>query len=114
MDKQDRKKIIDSYKARRAIGGVFCVINAVSGKRFVQATTDIKGSRNRFEFSQATGGCAFKPLQEDFKKYGANVFTFEILEELEQKEGQSDADFRRETEALYALLTEGISPEELY
>lgn len=114
MDKQYRKEMIDSYKSRRARGGVFAVRNSVNGKRFVRATADMQGSRNRFEFSQTTGGCAFKPLQQDYNKYGGGVFSFEVIENLEQKEGQTDAEFKRETEALCALLLEGINPEELY
>ncbi len=93
---------------------MFAVLNAASGKRLMQATADIRGSKNRFEFSRATGGCAFKPLQEDYKKYGAEAFSFEIIEELEQKEGQTGEDFKREIDALYTLLLEGMDPEELY
>lgn len=114
MDKQSRKKIIDSYKARRAVGGVFAVRNAANGKRLVQPTADMQGSRNRFEFSQATGGCAFMPLQEDFKKYGAGAFSYEVIEELEQKEGQNYASFKRDIDELYGMLIQDIDPEKLY
>lgn len=114
MDKQERKKITDAYKARRAVGGVFEVRNSANGRSLVQYATDIKGSRNRFEFSQATGGCAFKPLQEDYNKYGNKVFSFEVLEQLEQKEGQSDESFTRDIEALYSMITEGMDDEKLY
>jgi isocitrate dehydrogenase len=114
MDKQDRKKIIDSYKARRAVGGVFAVINSANGKRFVSAATDLQGSKNRFEFSQATGGCAWKPMENDFKTFGKDVFSFEILEQLTQKEGQSDSDFKNDIDELYGMIIEGTDPEKLY
>jgi hypothetical protein len=114
MDKQDRKKITDAYKARRALGGVFAVRNSANGKALVLAVTDLQGSKNRFEFAQQTGGCAFKPLQEDCNKYGPEVFSFEILEQLEQKEGQSDDSFKQDIEALYGMLTEGMDSEKLY
>ncbi len=114
MDKQDRKKITEAYKARRAIGGVFAVKNSANGKSLVQYTTDIQGSRNRFEFSQATGGCAFKPLQEDYKKFDNKVFSLEVLEQLEQKEGQSDESFTDDIKALYNMLIEGMGSEKLY
>ncbi len=113
MDKQERKKITDAYKAQRSVGGVFAVKNAANGKSFFQYTADIKGSRNRFEFSQATGGCAFKPLQEDYKKYGTKVFSFKVLEQMEQKEGQSDESFMDEIEALYKLLLEGMDKDNI-
>lgn len=114
MDKQDRKKITDAYKARRAVGGVFAVRNSANGKSLIQYTTELQGSRNRFEFSLVTGGCAYKPLEEDNKKFGNKVFSFEVLEQLEQKEGQTDKDFKDEIEALYIMLTEGMDSEKLY
>ncbi len=114
MDKESRKKIINSYKARRAHGGVFAIRNSANGKSYVAATTDIQGSKNRFEFSQATGGCAFKLMQDDFQRYGKDVFTFEILEQLTQKEGQSDGDFKNDIDELYSMIVEGIGPEKLY
>lgn len=114
MDREQRKKITDAYKARRAVGGVFAVRNSANGKSYVSATTDIAGSKNRFEFSQAVGGCAWKPMQDDYKKYGGDAFTFEVLEQLTQREGQSDSDFRRDIEELYDMLVQSMDPEKLY
>jgi hypothetical protein len=114
MDKQSRKQIGNDYKNRKLVGGVFAVSNSANGKRLVQYATDLNGSRNRFDFSRATGGCAFKPLEEDCKKYGTGVFSFEILEKLEQKEGQTTAEFQEEIKALYSLLTESMDKKGLY
>jgi hypothetical protein len=114
MDKKDRKKIIDSYKERRAVGGVFAVRNSANGRSYVSMTTDMQGSVNRFEFSQATGSCAFKPMQDDFKAYGSDAFSFEVIEQLTQREGQSGDDFRRDIEQLYGMVLEGMDPERLY
>lgn len=114
MDKQERKKLADAYKARRAVGGVFAVRNSANGKSLVQYTADLRGSKNRFEFSQATGGCAFMPLQGDYKRYGAGVFKLEVMEELEQKEGQAYTDFKNEIEELYAIVLQDMDPDKLY
>ncbi len=114
MDKQTRKQILDSYKARRAVGGVFAVRNSANGKSLIQFTTELQGSLNRFQFSQMTGGCSYKVLQEDYQKYGSGAFTIDVLEELIQKEGQTEQDFRREIEALYGMLISQIDPAELY
>lgn len=105
---------MNDYKNRKQLGGVFAVRNAGNRKSYVQYTGDINGSRNRFEFSRTTGGCAFKLMEEDFKKFGAGAFTFEIIEQLEQKEGQTDAEFQEELKALYGIITEGMDKEELY
>ena len=49
-----------------------------------------RGSRNRFEFSKATGSCAYRQLQADYEKYGPDVFSFKVLEE-HRKERESNA-----------------------
>ena len=41
--------------------------------------------QNRFNFSVKTNSCLNLKLRNDWNKYGANSFTFEILEEVEMK-----------------------------
>ena len=114
MDKQTRKQISDSYKARRAVGGVFAVRNSANGKSLIQFTTELQGSLNRFQFSKMTGGCSYKVLQEDYQKYGSGAFTIDVLEELVQKEGQTEQDFRHEIEALYEMIISETDASERY
>ena len=110
MDKQRKKQLLKSYKAQPSVGGVYAITNVVTGKRILSITTDLTGSRNRFEFAQQMNGCVHPQLQDDWMRLGGNNFRFDVLETLAQKEGQSDSDFRDELKALFDIVSAGASP----
>ena len=114
MDKQKRKIMINDYKQRKIVGGVYAITNTPNGKMLLQTTSDIQGSQNRFEFSQMTGGCVSMQLQEDWKAYGADAFTFEILGQLEKKDTQTAEDFADDLKTLYDIILQDIDPSRLY
>lgn len=111
---QDKKEKIAQYKARKICGGVFCITNTQTGKRLLLAERDLKGSRNRFAFSQMTGSCVHMVLQSDWKQYGPQAFTFEILEEIEKKDDQTDREFGQDLETLLQLWREKLCAYEFY
>ena len=114
MDKQERRQIAAQYKKRRQLGGVYAIQCAENGKRLLLSTMDMPGSKNRFCFAQSTGGCVHFKLCRDWDRYGGKAFVFETLETLEQKENQTDAEFRQEIKELLDMLTAGADPETLY
>jgi hypothetical protein len=85
-----------------------------SGKALLDSTVDLQGVRNRFEFAQKTGSCVYIKLQADWAAQGGNMFALETLEELEQGEGQTDADFKADIALLKEMWLEKLSGEELY
>ena len=110
MDKQRKKQLLQSYKAQPSVGGVYAITNVVTGKRILSITTDLRGSRNRFEFSQQMNSCVHPQLQDDWARLGGQSFRFDVLESLTQREGQADADFRDELKALFDIVPAGASP----
>ena len=110
MDKYRKKQLLQSYKAQPLVGGVYAITNAVTGKRILSFTTDLRGSRNRFEFAQQMNSCVHPQLQDDWARLGGKSFSFDVLESLTQREGQSDSDFRDELEALFDVVSAGASP----
>ena len=114
MDKQEKRRIATQYKERRHQGGVYEIRCKENGKRLLLSTTDMQGSRNRFEFAQGTGGCIHPKLRLDWDRYGGKAFEFVLAETLEQKEGQTDADFQREIEALLDMMMTQTDSEALY
>ncbi|MDD5017481.1 MAG: GIY-YIG nuclease family protein [Eubacteriales bacterium] len=114
MDKQSKKEILAAYKQRKVIGGVYTITNTANGKILMLMTTDIAGSKNRFEFSQKTGSCISFQLQDDWKQFGANAFSFDILESLEKKESQTLKEFQEDLKILYGVLLEKIDACRLY
>jgi hypothetical protein len=114
MDKTEKKKAAREYRERRRKGGVYAICCKENGKRLLQSTEDMQGSRNRFDFSQSTGGCVHPKLRADWDRLGGKAFEFVPVETLEQKETQSDSDFYNETQALCELLISQEKPEALY
>ena len=111
MDK--RKDLINEYKNRKISGGVFRIVNVVTGKYLLKHAVDLRGSRNLFEFAVQTGSCTDSKIQVDWKKYGAKAFDFEIIEEIERAESQNAKEFEDDLKTLKELWREklGVSKE---
>ena len=56
--------------------------------------------QNRFNFSVKTNSCLNLKLRNDWNKYGANSFTFEILEEVEMKSEMDRRQFKKQLDEL--------------
>ena len=100
---KSRKEINDEYKARKLYGGVYTITNTVNGKYLIGYAANLTSIQNRFQFAIATGSTVHPKLQTDWEKYGAQAFTFRVLEELEQKPDQSQAEFMEDLKTLEQL-----------
>ena len=107
--KKSRKELIEQYKERKITGGIYVIKNTRTGKIALDSTTDMRASRNRFDFSQKTGNCTYKHIQEEWKTYGPQVFAFEVLEELEHGDKQTDYEFESDIAVLKELWKEKLS-----
>ena len=114
MKPQNKKDLIAAYKQRAQIGGIYAVTNTQTGKSLVLASADIGGIRKRYEFAEATGGCFHPKLQQDANRFGNDVFSFAVLEEIEKKSTQTDREFAEDLEVLLSLWLEKYDPEKRY
>lgn len=105
-----RKELISKYKNRKISGGVYRIVNTVSGKYLLKNAVDLKGSKNLFDFSVQTDMCPDFKVQKDWKQYGSKAFTFEVLEEIEINEDQSPQEFKEDLKALEELWREKLDP----
>lgn len=64
----------------------------------------------------ATDTCVQAALAADWRAFGRDSFTFEVLEEIEKGTEQTDQEFRADLEALADIWREKLSGEgaELY
>lgn len=69
---------------------------------------------NRFNFSVKTNSCLNLKLREDWNKYGANSFTFEVLEEVEMKSEMDRRQFKKQLDELADKYSEKMNKDELY
>jgi hypothetical protein len=88
-----RKEITNAYKNRKLCGGVYIITNTANGKYLIDHVANLQSAQNHFQFAVTTGSTVHPKLQKDWKELGAQAFTFEIREELEQKPEQSQTAF---------------------
>lgn len=103
----NRKKLKREYKQTPRPIGVFQIRNLTNEKVFVGASMNLDGIFNRHRFQLNAGSHKSKELQKDWNEAGAECFAFEILEELNQREG---LDLPKELEFLEDLWLEQIQP----
>ena len=109
-----KKELQVQYKERKIIGGVYIIRNTLNNKLLLGATGDLQSSKNRFDFEQKTGSCVDMKLQKDWAAQGSSSFTFEVLEELEKGETQTQTEFKADIDLLKEIWIEKLSNENLY
>lgn len=111
MGKRDRKELLQNYKNRIVVGGVYAIVNTVTSRRMLNYTTDLQGSRNRFEFAQQMNSCIHPRLKDDWERLGGHSFRFDVLDTLEKKEEQTDSSFLDDLKALFDITSNGAQPD---
>lgn len=109
-----KKELQAQYKEREIIGGVYIIKNMLNQKALFVATTDLQGSKNRFDFSQKTGSCIDLKLQSDWDKQGGGQFVFEVLEELKKGETQTAEEFKADIEILKEIWLDQLPDIDFY
>lgn len=111
---EKRKELISEYKNRKISGGVFRIINTVTGKYILKNAVDLKGSENLFNFSLQTNFCFDPRAKKDWDEFGSKSFAFEVLEEIDMNEDQSPKEFKEDLKALEELWREKLDPLKEY
>ena len=110
----NKKELKEQYKRRRAVGGVYTIRNNQNGKQFLDATVNLQSIKNRFDFSKQNNTCIYYQLKEDWTAFGANIFEFNVLEEITQGEVQTDAAFKEDVMFLKEIWLAKLLEQELY
>nr|WP_320025153.1 GIY-YIG nuclease family protein [uncultured Acetobacterium sp.] len=111
---ETKKEIITAYKEKKSVGGIYIIRNTRSGKLFLDATPNIVGIENRFEFSKKTKLCFTIKLQKEWTPENSDDFTIEILEELEMRADQTKKSFKEDLEILKKMWQEKLVGECFY
>lgn len=112
MDK--RKTLVNEYKQRKIVGGIFRVTNTKNGMYLLDYTPNLQAKQNAFEFMASSGSCFDYKLKRDLDTFGNAAFTFEILETLEKKKEQSQAEFIADLETLTQMWSEKLDSAKRY
>ena len=108
---KSRKELKDEFKQLKFRMGVFDIRNLENGKIYVDTATNLDSIYNRHRLQLNFGNHPNEALQADWKALGEVHFKFEILGEIEQKEGEN-IDYAKELKLLEKLWLEELEPYE--
>ena len=86
MDKQRRKELLEQFKQIKTYMGVIQIKNNVNGKIYIASFSNLKNRWFTIKAQLETGRFANLQLQKEWKDFGAEAFTYEVLEEKETDE----------------------------
>lgn len=110
----NKRELRTEYKERALTGGVYKITNTVNGRYILGHAVNLASVRNRFQFAVVTGSTIHPKVKEDWEALGSQAFKLETLEELEQKPGQTRAEFQDDLATLEQLWQAQLDPEKAY
>lgn len=96
MDRSRRKELKQQYAEQKTLMGVVLIRNTANEKIFIVGYPNLKNKWLSIKGQLEMGRFMNLELQADWKKYGEENFTYEILEEKET-EGMVDVPFEAKT-----------------
>lgn len=107
MDKQARREAIRDFKEKKTVAGVYAVRCAASGEVWVAGAPNVEPQHQRHWFGLRTGGHPNRAMQAAWNAHGADAFSFEVLERLDDEDltplGRADLIKARERHWLATL-----------
>jgi hypothetical protein len=86
MKGEERKAAIAAYKERKRAVGIYLVRCDLSGEVWVGQSPTLDSAQNRIWFTLRHGSNRHPALQKAWSDHGAENFTFEVLERLDDDE----------------------------
>jgi hypothetical protein len=84
MVSQDRRDALAAYKERKVVGGIYAVRCTATGQLWLGKAPDLSTIQNRLWFTLRQRGNPHRSLQEAWSRYGADAFTFEVVERVKE------------------------------
>ena len=103
------KQLKDEYKLRKFKIGVFQIRNLVNNKIFIGSSVNLDAIWNRTKSELKLEGHRNESLQKEWKEFGEQNFKFEILSEIEQKDGDK-IDYNKEAKKLEEMFIDELQP----
>lgn len=110
----NRRSISKDYKERKLQGGVYTITNTQNGKYIIGFAANLDSVRNHFAFAVRTNSAVHPALRADWAALGAEVFALAVVADLEQRPGQSEAEFLTDLKALEQLCRADLDPAQEY
>jgi hypothetical protein len=104
-----KKKLKDEYKHKKIRMGVFQIRNTINGKLYVGGSLNLDAIWNRNRAELNFGNHRNVVLQVEWKEYGEENFKYEILGEIEQRDGDK-INYTSEIKILEEMFIEELEP----
>ena len=111
-----KAELIQEYKSRKPIAGVYQIKNLISGKMLIEASSDMPAKMNRHRAELKFGSHRNKVLQQDWNTAGEENFDISIISQVPFKEGDNQLYLERDAKMMLDLLEEklGLGDEMRY
>lgn len=86
MKDSARKAAATAYKEKKVFHGIYAVRCLPTGQIWVGAAPDLDTIRNRVWFTLRLGDNPHRNLQDAWKIHGADSFTFEVIEQIDESD----------------------------
>jgi group I intron endonuclease len=105
----NKSELKKNYKQTIQPMGIYQVKNLVNNKIFIGSSKNLPGRINRFKFGLKYGTESILELVEDYKKYGEENFSFEVLDELTPKDDLT-YDYTEDLKVLEEMWVDKLQP----
>jgi AICAR transformylase/IMP cyclohydrolase PurH len=85
MKSEDKKAAMTTYKERKVAAGIYALRCVPTGQRWVGRAPDLSTIQNRLSFTLRQGSNPHQTLQAAWSEHGAEKFTFEEIERLDDE-----------------------------
>lgn len=85
MDKQSRRDALQAYKEKKTVAGIYAIRCAGSDQVWVAGARNVESQQARFWFGLKNGGHINTAMQSAWTTHGADSFSFEILETIDDE-----------------------------
>ncbi len=102
-----RKELKEEYKQMKFKMGVFQIKNNVNGKIFIGSSLDLIAIWHAQKLQLDIGIHPNSELQKDWKEFGAENFSYEIIEEIKQNDDKP-IDYAKEIKVLEEMIIDEV------
>jgi hypothetical protein len=89
MDQQSRKAAIAAFKERRSQPGIYALTCRPTGEQWVGRASDLATVWNRLSIALKMASTPHRSLQAAARQHGAEAFTFEVVERIEEADASA-------------------------
>jgi hypothetical protein len=108
---KSHKELKEEYKQMKFKMGVFQIKNKINGKVFIGSSMDLSAIWHAQKLQLNFGMHQNTDLQNDWNEFGPDNFTYEIIEEIKQRDDKP-AEYEKEIKTLEALIIDEVKPFE--